>query len=159
MISQTASADLEIRILDKQTEGYPVEMTLNSEQEFPRGYLNPAFLPWVPSASPAAASERLLAWGLCLSLVRSLPLRRSSSPLEDPRTLEKSKLTMIGENLLGFQNDYFCDALLQEVSGTPDGRQKRALKSLEQVIATQQLNYFEYRMARCLAGKHRSQEK
>ena len=39
-------ADLEIRILERQPEGYPVELTLDTGQEFPRGYLSPAILPW-----------------------------------------------------------------------------------------------------------------
>ena len=52
-------ADLEIRILGQQEEGYPVELILNSEQEFPRGYLGPALLPWVSSASPAEDGARL----------------------------------------------------------------------------------------------------
>ena len=56
---RTAYADLEIRILEKQDEGYPVEITLNREQEFPRGYLKPDFLPWVPSASTTEDGERL----------------------------------------------------------------------------------------------------
>lgn len=62
MISQIAHADLEIRILAREVQGYPVEITLNNEQEFPRGYLNPAFLPWVPTASPAADGECLFQW-------------------------------------------------------------------------------------------------
>jgi hypothetical protein len=52
-------ADLEIRILGAQDEGYPVELTLNSEQEFGRGILRADFLPWVPSDSPAADGQRL----------------------------------------------------------------------------------------------------
>jgi hypothetical protein len=40
-------ADLEIRILGLQSEGYPVELTLNYEQEFPGGYLDPDWLPFV----------------------------------------------------------------------------------------------------------------
>jgi hypothetical protein len=34
-------ADLEIRILKKDTSGYPVEITFNGELEFPRGVLSP----------------------------------------------------------------------------------------------------------------------
>ena len=45
-------ADLEIRILDKGEAGYPVEITLNNEQQFPRGHLRADFLPWVASADP-----------------------------------------------------------------------------------------------------------
>jgi len=52
-------ADLEIRILGAQDEGYPVELTLNSEQEFGWGILRADFLPWVPSDSPAADGRRL----------------------------------------------------------------------------------------------------
>jgi len=55
-------ADLEIRILEQQEEGYPVEITLNNEQEFPRGVLQPDFLPWVPSASPTEDGEQLFEW-------------------------------------------------------------------------------------------------
>ncbi len=55
-------ADLEIRILDHQAEGYPVELTLNNEQEFPRGYLDPAFLPWIPSSSPENDGVRIFDW-------------------------------------------------------------------------------------------------
>jgi hypothetical protein len=49
MVSQAAYANLKIRILQREAQGYPVEITLNNEQEFPRGYLDPAFLPWVPN--------------------------------------------------------------------------------------------------------------
>jgi len=34
-------ADLEVRILKKDASGYPVEITFNGEQEFPRGVLSP----------------------------------------------------------------------------------------------------------------------
>jgi hypothetical protein len=62
MPQKPAYTDLEIRVLEAQAEGYPVEITLNSEQEFPRGYLKPDFLPWVPSASPDEDGERLFDW-------------------------------------------------------------------------------------------------
>ena len=52
-------ADLEIRILERQPAGYPVEITFSGEQEFPRGYLAPNVLPWVSSASPTEDGERL----------------------------------------------------------------------------------------------------
>jgi hypothetical protein len=55
-------ADLEIRILAEQEEGYPVEMTLNSAQEWPRGHLSSALLPWVPSASREEDGDRLFEW-------------------------------------------------------------------------------------------------
>jgi len=39
-------ADLEIRILEKQPAGYPIEITFNQAQEFPRAFLS-ATLPLV----------------------------------------------------------------------------------------------------------------
>jgi hypothetical protein len=50
---------LEIRILKLEAKGYPVEMTLNSDRQFERGYLDSSLLPWVPTASPQADGERL----------------------------------------------------------------------------------------------------
>jgi hypothetical protein len=55
-------ADLEIRILELQDEGYPVEITFSGEQEFPRGYLTPDVLPWTPSYSPTEDGEKLFEW-------------------------------------------------------------------------------------------------
>ena len=52
-------ADLEIRILELQDKGYPVEITFSGEQEFPRGYLTPDVLPWTPSYSPTEDGEKL----------------------------------------------------------------------------------------------------
>ncbi|MCP4379155.1 MAG: CHAT domain-containing protein [bacterium] len=54
-------ADLEIRILERREDGYPVDITLNNSQEFPQGYLNPEILPWVASYSPTKDGERLFA--------------------------------------------------------------------------------------------------
>ena len=54
-------ADLEIRILDRQEQGYPVEITLNGEQEYPRGFLAADVLPWVGGASAAEDGRRLFA--------------------------------------------------------------------------------------------------
>jgi len=64
MPHEPAYADLEIRILERQSTGHPVEFTLNDEQEFQRGYLDPAFLPWQPSSNPEHDGERLFNW-LC----------------------------------------------------------------------------------------------
>lgn len=62
MNASLACADLEIRILAQQTQGYPVELTLDQAREFARGYLDPTFLPWQPQATPAADGARLFAW-------------------------------------------------------------------------------------------------
>ena len=64
MVSQNTYADLEIRILELQAQGYPVEITLNHGQEFPCGYLIPQSLPlpWVGTASVEADGERLFRW-------------------------------------------------------------------------------------------------
>lgn len=52
-------ADLEIRIFPRQEKGYPVEFTLNGQQEFHPGILAPEILPWVSSGSPDADGQRL----------------------------------------------------------------------------------------------------
>jgi hypothetical protein len=64
MYSQAVYADLEIRILERQPQGYPVEITLNQEQQFPRGTLDPKSLPlpWVATAVAEADGERLFRW-------------------------------------------------------------------------------------------------
>jgi hypothetical protein len=64
MVSHAPYADLEIRILERQAQLYPVEITLNHEQEFPRGFLDPKDLPlpWVGTASAEADGERLFRW-------------------------------------------------------------------------------------------------
>jgi hypothetical protein len=48
-------ADLELRILEKQTLGCPVELRLDGEQELARGSLAPA----VPLSIPRAQSQQL----------------------------------------------------------------------------------------------------
>ena len=53
-----AIADLEIRLLRRWPEGYPVEITLSGQQEFPRGYLSADILPW-STADPATDGQRL----------------------------------------------------------------------------------------------------
>jgi hypothetical protein len=54
--------DLEIRILEKQERGYPVEITFNGDQEFPRGFLNGSAQPQVDSASLEETGSRLFQW-------------------------------------------------------------------------------------------------
>ena len=51
--------DLEIRILQKQEQGYPVEITLGGQQEFPRGFLPSEVVPWSSSGDVAADGTRL----------------------------------------------------------------------------------------------------
>ncbi len=46
--------DLEIRIFQKQDQGYPVEITLGGQQEFPRGYLSSDVMPWSSAGDVAA---------------------------------------------------------------------------------------------------------
>jgi hypothetical protein len=58
----TAFADLEIRVLPLQPEGYPVELTLDDEREFPRGFVDASLLPWESGASSQADGDRLFAW-------------------------------------------------------------------------------------------------
>jgi hypothetical protein len=60
MQSTMTFADVELRILPKQADGYPVEMTLNGEQEFAGAILQPQ--EWVPSASAIEDGRRLAGW-------------------------------------------------------------------------------------------------
>ncbi|HSN74095.1 MAG TPA: CHAT domain-containing protein, partial [Anaerolineae bacterium] len=62
MSADATYADLEIRILDRQPQGYPVELTLDGERQFARGFLDPSLLPWAPGVDPEADGERLFAW-------------------------------------------------------------------------------------------------
>ncbi len=64
-------ADLEIRILALRGRAYPVEMTLDSEQEFGSGSLAAEALPWVPSDSPADDGERLFTWLFAAGTLRA----------------------------------------------------------------------------------------
>ncbi|HEY4720577.1 MAG TPA: hypothetical protein VII92_01920, partial [Anaerolineae bacterium] len=52
-------ADLEVRILQRQESGYPVEITLAGQQEFPRGFLAADVIPWSSSGDLAADGQRL----------------------------------------------------------------------------------------------------
>lgn len=54
-----AFVDLEIRIFPAQEQGYPVEITLGGEQEFPRGYVPPELAEWTPGGDPVAAGQQL----------------------------------------------------------------------------------------------------
>lgn len=58
----TTYTDLEIRILEKQERGYPVEITFNGDQEFPRGFLNATAQPLVEPTSPEEIGSRLFQW-------------------------------------------------------------------------------------------------
>jgi formylglycine-generating enzyme required for sulfatase activity len=55
-------ADVELRILSLEERGYPVEITLELRRPYPRGYLAPDFLPWVPGVFPAEDGRRLFGW-------------------------------------------------------------------------------------------------
>jgi len=69
--SDYSLTDLEIRMFQRQDEGYPVEMTLGGQQEFPRGYLSADVLPWTPSGDPVADGQRLLETLLADGALRS----------------------------------------------------------------------------------------
>ena len=59
LVLPAAFTDLEIRILQKQDQGYPVEITLGGQQEFPRGYLPLEVLPWTPSGDLVSDGQKL----------------------------------------------------------------------------------------------------
>ena len=54
-------ADLEIRIFPRREQGYPVEITLEGQQEFPRGYLPTDAATWQSSGDPVADGQQLFA--------------------------------------------------------------------------------------------------
>ncbi len=59
MSDESKFADLEIRILERREEGYPVEFTVNDAVEFRRGYLAAEILPWVVSYDLAEDGKKL----------------------------------------------------------------------------------------------------
>lgn len=54
-----AYTDLLIRLLKREEQGYPVELTLDSQLQFRRGYLSPDILQWTPGSLDAAAGRSL----------------------------------------------------------------------------------------------------
>lgn len=61
-MGEATYADLEIRILDRQERGYPVEITFNGEQEFPRGYLDASAAARINRAKPQETGNQLFEW-------------------------------------------------------------------------------------------------
>jgi hypothetical protein len=60
-----AYADVEIRIFKRENDRYPAELTVNSEQEFPRGYLEAGKQPATPTSAGYADDkygEALFRW-------------------------------------------------------------------------------------------------
>ncbi len=56
---QATFADLEIHIYPRQEECYPVGIRLDSQQEFPRGYLHADILSWIPSGNSLTDGQNL----------------------------------------------------------------------------------------------------
>ncbi len=52
-------ADLLIRVLKREDQGYPIELTLDNRLEFRRGYVNPTIAQWAPGAWDAEAGRSL----------------------------------------------------------------------------------------------------
>ncbi|MBN2005716.1 MAG: CHAT domain-containing protein, partial [Anaerolineae bacterium] len=52
--------DLEIRLFHLEDQGYPVELTLAGQQEFPRGYAPANLGDWLPGGDPVADGRELL---------------------------------------------------------------------------------------------------
>jgi hypothetical protein len=65
MTNHNSDVDLQLRIFPRQDEGYPVEITLDRHQVFPRGYLAADVAGWTSGGDPAvdglALRELLLA--------------------------------------------------------------------------------------------------
>jgi hypothetical protein len=60
--TQTAYADVEIRILERQDKGYPVDLTVNFERQYQGLTLDPAQLPPPLSGNPQQDGEQLFQW-------------------------------------------------------------------------------------------------
>jgi len=74
-------ADLEIRILKKDSAGYPVEITFNGEVEFPRGVLSPDLPVLNARVSNSDQGSRLFRWLLADdSLKNSWAIARGQQP-------------------------------------------------------------------------------
>jgi hypothetical protein len=59
-MSSPVYADVKIHVFDRQAAGYPVELTLDGEREFPRGHLSPDVLRLLaPDTQESAAGARL----------------------------------------------------------------------------------------------------
>jgi len=72
VLNTNTYADLELRILECQEAGYPVEITLAGGQEFPRGFLAADILPWTSTGDPHTDGQRLFA-----ALFRDAEARRA----------------------------------------------------------------------------------
>lgn len=55
-------ADLEIRILPLEEKGFPIELTLDGQRQYARGYADAGFLPWTSSLSPEEDGRQLFGW-------------------------------------------------------------------------------------------------
>ncbi|MFN2109550.1 MAG: CHAT domain-containing protein, partial [Anaerolineae bacterium] len=53
--------DMEVRVFPLEAGGYPVEITLGDEQNFPRGYLDAGLVDWSPSGDLATDGQQLFA--------------------------------------------------------------------------------------------------
>jgi hypothetical protein len=58
-VPTSSYTDLLIRLLKREEEGYPVELTLNNRLEFRRGYLSPEIVQWTPSSLDAESGRSL----------------------------------------------------------------------------------------------------
>jgi tetratricopeptide (TPR) repeat protein len=80
-VPDNSFSDLEIRILQKLPEGYPVEITLGGQREFPRGYLSSDITPWQASGDLSADGQRLFEQLMMDARVRSAWIEaRGSAP-------------------------------------------------------------------------------
>jgi hypothetical protein len=70
-VSANSYADLEIRILDKQDRGYPVEITFNGDQQFPRGFVDPSAQPQINRARPQETGNQLFSWLLSDDILKT----------------------------------------------------------------------------------------
>jgi hypothetical protein len=59
IVPTSSYSDLLIRLLKREEQGYPIELTLNNRLEFRRGFLSPDIVQWTPSALDAESGSSL----------------------------------------------------------------------------------------------------
>jgi hypothetical protein len=74
-------ADLEIRILERQERGYPVEITFHGDQEFPRGFLDPLTQPQIDRSQPQESGVRMFDWLFASSELQTEIVPRSPTAI------------------------------------------------------------------------------
>ncbi|MCD4738843.1 MAG: CHAT domain-containing protein [Anaerolineae bacterium] len=114
-------ADVEIRIFSQMERGFPVEITLDGEQEYSRGYLSPEILSWVPTGDATADGKRLFE-----TLFADSTLLQAWSKIHGQATCRRVRLRIdVGAaalHALPWEELYADNKLLSAAASTPFSR-------------------------------------